>query len=229
MEKILGVHFKDKSLLQEALIHRSYLNEHPDCSLQHNERLEFLGDSVLELLVSEHLYKEFKKPEGEMTNLRAALVNTDILGKVAKELKIGNYLCLSKGEARDTGRARIALLANTLEAIIGAIYLDQGLEKTRQFVEKNILNALPGVLKKKIIKDPKTQFQEMVQEKLRITPHYEVLQEWGPDHERRFLVGLYLDKRVIAKGEGFSKQEAEEKAAYEALKTMENKQSERLE
>lgn len=221
LEKILEVHFKNQNLLKIALTHRSYLNEHPEFLKEHNERLEFLGDSVLELLVSEYLYEKFQKPEGEMTNLRAALVNSEILGKIAKKLKIEDYLFLSKGEAKDINRARMALLANALEAIIGAIYLDQGMEKARSFVKKNILILLPDILKKKIIKDPKTQFQEIAQERFSITPHYKVLREWGPDHEKRFLIGLYLNKKIITKGEGFSKQEAEEKAANKALKSIE--------
>jgi len=219
LEEILEVRFKNKDLLQEALIHRSYINEHPECSLENNERLEFLGDSALELLVSEYLYKKFEKPEGEMTNLRAALVNSKILSEIAKKLKIGDYLFFSKGEAKDSNsRARMALLANALEAVIGAIYLDQGINKTRKFVKKNILSALPNILKRKIIKDPKTQLQEITQEKFRVIPHYKVLKEWGPDHARKFLIGLYLNRKILAKGEGCSKQEAEENAARVGLK-----------
>jgi len=220
LEKILEVHFKNQSLLQEALIHRSYLNEHPECSLEHNERLEFLGDSVLELLVSEYLYKEFQRPEGEMTNIRAALVNSGALAEIAKKLKIEDYLFLSRGEAKDTGRARMVLLANALEAIIGAIYLDQGLARASRFVKKNVLSVLPNIIEKEIIKDPKTQFQEITQEKFRVTPRYEVLKEWGPDHAKRFLIGLYLNKTIVAQGQGFSKQEAEEAAARKALQAL---------
>jgi len=220
LENILEVSFKNQNLFQEALIHRSYLNEHPECSLKHNERLEFLGDSVLELLVSEYLYKEFQRPEGEMTNLRAALVNSETLGEIAKKLKIEDYLFLSKGEAKDTGRARTVLLANALEAIIGAIYLDKGLTEASRFIRKNILSALPDILKKEIIKDSKTQFQEISQERFRVTPRYEVLKEWGPDHAKRFLVGLYLNKTIMAQGQGFSKQEAEEAAARKALQAL---------
>lgn len=220
LEKSLKVNFKDKKLLKEALIHRSYLNECPECPFEHNERLEFLGDSVLELLVSEYLYKNFRKPEGEMTDLRASLVNFENLANIARKFKIEEFLFLSKGEAKDTGRARVAISANTLEAIIGAIYLDQGLEKAREFVRENILSLLPEILQKKVIKDPKTQLQEIAQAKFSITPHYEVLKEWGPDHKREFLVGAYLDKKLIAKGQGLSKQEAEEKAAQGALQTI---------
>ncbi|MFH0987570.1 MAG: ribonuclease III [Patescibacteria group bacterium] len=220
LEKILGVHFTNKELLRNALTHRSYLNENPGFSTEHNERLEFLGDSILELLVSECLFKELKRPEGEMTNLRAALVNSESLSEIAKELEIEKYLFLSRGEAKDTGRARASILANALEAIIGAIYLDRGIEETRCFVRNNILNLLKDVLEKKVIKDYKTQFQESAQEKYSITPSYKVLREWGPDHEKKFLVGVFLNKNIIAKGQGFSKQEAEEEAARIALKEL---------
>jgi ribonuclease-3 len=143
------------------------------------------------------------------------------LSEIAKKLKIENHLFFSKGEAKDSNsRARTALLANALEAVIGAIYLDQGINKTRRFVKKNILSALPNILKRKIIKDPKTQLQEITQEKFRVTPHYKVLKEWGPDHAKKFLIGLYLNKKVLAKGEGCSKQEAEESAARLGLKKM---------
>ncbi len=220
IEKVFGVHFKNKNLLKQALTHRSYLNEHPKLSLQHNERLEFLGDAVLELAVSEYLYKNLQKPEGEMTNLRAALVNTKNLANVAKGLEIDDYLLLSKGERRDTGRAREALMANALEAIIGAIYLDQGFEKARTFIEKNIITpCLPELLQKKVIKDAKSYFQEIVQEKVGITPSYQMLREWGPDHKKQFEVGVCLGKEVIAKGQGFSIKEAEEAAAKKALKS----------
>jgi ribonuclease-3 len=220
LEKVLGVHFRNQKLLLEALTHRSYLNEYPEPSLEHNERLEFLGDAVLELLVSEYLYKNFKKPEGEMTNLRAALVNAKTLANVAKNLYIENYLLLSKGEKNDTSRAREALLANALEAIIGAIYLDQGIESAGKFIEKNILSLLPRVLKREVIKDAKSRFQEVAQEKFGITPDYKVLKEWGPDHQKQFQVGAYLEKKLIAQGQGFSIKEAEEEAAKKALRAL---------
>ncbi len=218
LEEILGVHFKNKNLLKTALTHKSYLNEHPKASQEHNERLEFLGDAVLEFLVTDYLYKNFNKPEGEMTALRASLVNSQQLAQVARILKIESYLLLSKGEQKDKGRARISILANALEAIIGAIYLDQGIEKTREFVKANILVHLPEIIQKGKFQDPKSRFQEIAQEKFAITPTYQTLKEWGPDHQREFLVGVYLDKKLIAKGHGFSKQEAEEEAAREALK-----------
>ena len=221
LEEVLGVHFKNKNLLRQALIHRSYLNEHPKLPLQHNERLEFLGDAVLELAVSEHLYKNLNKPEGEMTNLRAALVNTNNLSGIAKKLGIEDYLWLSKGEKKDTGRAREVLLANALEAIIGATYLDKGFETARDFIKKNILiPCLPKLLQKKVIKDAKSYFQEIVQEKIGVTPSYQVIKEWGPDHKKQFEVGVYLDKKLIATGQGFSIKEAEEKAAEKAIEDL---------
>lgn len=223
LENILGVHFKDRKLLQSALTHRSYLNEHPEFSQEyreHNERLEFLGDAVLELLVSEHLYNNFQKPEGEMTNLRAALVNSEALSKIAKSLKIEDYLLLSKGEKKDVGRARTLILANALEAVIGAFYIDQGIEKTRIFIKRNILSCLPNILQAETIKDPKSRFQEIAQEKFGITPNYKVLKEWGPDHQRKFSIGVYLNEKLIAQGQGFSKQEAEEETAQKALKQL---------
>ncbi|MCD6094891.1 ribonuclease III [bacterium] len=221
LEEILGVHFKNKNLIRTALTHRSYLNEHPNVPQEHNERLEFLGDAVLEFLVTDYLYKSFKnKPEGELTALRAALVNSQRLAEVARTLKIENYLLLSKGEEKDKGRARISILENTMEAIIGAIYLDQGIERAKEFVKNNILVHLPEILQKGEIRDPKSQFQELAQERFAITPTYSTLKEWGPDHRREFLVGVYLGKKLIAKGHGFSKQEAEEEAAREALKNL---------
>jgi len=220
LEQKLDLKFKNKNLLITALTHRSYLNEHPEVSLEHNERLEFLGDAVLEFLVSEYLYKNFQKPEGEMTNLRAALVNTKALADVAKNLYIEEYLFLSKGEKNDKGRARESLLANALEAIIGATYLDQGIEIARKFVEKNILKNLPEILKKRDIKDAKSRFQEIAQEKFKITPEYKVLKEWGPDHQKQFQVGVYLGNKLIEKGQGFSIKEAEEEAANKALKSL---------
>lgn len=218
LEEKLGITFNNKDLLQQALIHRSYLNENPDFPLGHNERLEFLGDAVLELIVTEYLYRNYPHPEGELTNWRAALVNAKMLAEIAHRLGIDNYLLLSRGEAKDTGRARQCILANALEALIGAIYLDQGYEKAGQFVEQEILRELPQVLEKKLYRDPKSRFQEEAQDRVGITPTYEVLNEWGPDHAKHFVVGLYLEKELVSQGEGISKQEAQEKAAQEGLR-----------
>jgi ribonuclease-3 len=220
LEKNLGLEFKNRDLLIEAFCHRSYLNEHPDFYLPHNERLEFLGDAVLELIVTEYLYKKYpEKNEGELTNWRAALVNAKTLGELAKDLGFNDFLLLSKGEEKETGKARLYILANTFEALIGAIYLDQGYEVAKNFVEKNLIERkLPEIIEKGLFKDPKTRFQEEAQERVKITPTYKVLEEWGPDHAKHFVVGVFLGNELIAKGEGTSKQEAEEEAAKNALK-----------
>jgi ribonuclease-3 len=220
LEKNLGLEFKNRDLLIEAFCHRSYLNEHPDFPLPHNERLEFLGDAVLELIVTEYLYKKYpEKNEGELTNWRAALVNAKILGELAKNLGFNDFLLLSKGEEKETGKARLYILANTFEALIGAIYLDQGYEVAKNFVEKNLIEKkLPEIIEKGLFKDPKTRFQEEAQERVKITPTYKVLEEWGPDHAKHFIVGVFLGNELVAKGEGTSKQEAEEEAAKNALK-----------
>ena len=222
-EKQVGIVFKDKNLLKQAFTHRSYLNENPDSDLYHNERLEFLGDAVLELIVTEHLYKNYPdKPEGELTTWRAALVNARMLAIVAKDLKLGDYLLLSHGEARETGKARDYILANATEALLGALYLDQGLKACKIIIEQYILSKLPQVLEEKLFEDAKSQFQELAQEKIGITPSYQVLKEWGPDHEKNFEVGVALEKKLIAKGVGTSKQEAEQEAAKAALRKQEN-------
>jgi ribonuclease-3 len=215
----IGITFKDKDLITQALTHRSYLNEYPKWNLPHNERLEFLGDAVLELIVTEALFDKFpKQPEGQLTVLRAALVNYQILAKVAENIDLDDYILMSRGERKDTGRAREVILANAIEAVIGAIYLDQGFEKTRTFVLKFILVHLDEVLKTKSYKDAKSELQEIVQEKLRVTPTYAVRGELGPAHERRFTMGVYFGDKLIAEGEGLSKQDAEIEAAKNALK-----------
>lgn len=218
VEKIIGVEFKNQELLKQALIHRSYLNENPDMGLDHNERLEFLGDAVLELVVTEYLYKTYKNPEGELTSWRAALVNAESLARIAKKIDLNGFLFLSRGEAKDKGKARDAILANTVEAIIGAIYLDSGIKSAEKFIEKNVLTWLPEILEKKMYQDAKSFFQERIQDTYNITPHYEVLSESGPDHLKNFVVGAFVGPKMIAKGEGSSKQEAQQAAAQQALK-----------
>lgn len=218
LEKKIGIRFNNKDLLQQALVHRSYLNENPDFSLEDNERLEFLGDAVLEIVVTEYLYQNYPNPEGELTNWRAALVNTKMLSEKADCLGMNNYLLLSRGEAKDEGRARQYILANTFEALVGAIFLDQGYKKVSQFIKKEILKELPKIIKQKLYQDPKSSFQEESQDKFGLTPVYKVIKEWGPDHAKQFIVGLYLDQKLIAKGQGASKQEAQEKAAEASLK-----------
>ncbi|MDO8663244.1 MAG: ribonuclease III [Candidatus Wildermuthbacteria bacterium] len=218
LEKRLDIKFKNKDLLTQAFCHRSYLNENPDFYLSQNERLEFLGDAVLELVVTEYLYQEYpKKPEGELTNWRAALVNAKILGDLAKELKFDDFLLLSKGEAKELGKSRQYILANTFEALVGAAYLDLGYKKIKEFIEKNLIKKLPMIIANELFRDAKSTFQEQSQERAKITPIYKVLEEWGPDHAKQFIIGVFLDKELVAKGEGMSKQEAEESAAKNAL------------
>lgn len=219
LEKKLGLKFKNKDLLIQAFTHRSYLNENSTFYLAHNERMEFLGDAVLELAVTEYLYKEFpKESEGELTTWRAALVNADTLSQIAKEINFNDYLLLSKGEAKDTGKARDYILANCLEAFIGAVYLDQGYKKSKEFIDKVLIKELSMILEHGLFRDAKSHFQEQAQEKARITPTYKVLDEQGPDHAKNFVIGIFLGEKLIAKGEGSSKQEAEEQAAKNALK-----------
>ncbi|HDQ16785.1 MAG TPA: ribonuclease III [Candidatus Vogelbacteria bacterium] len=219
LEKKINIEFKDKELLQRALTHRSYLNEHREFTGGHNERLEFLGDAILELSVTDYLYNFYpQKTEGELTSYRAALVNTFHLAEVAKRLKVGDYLLLSKGEARDIGRARQYILANTMESLIGAIYLDKGYGKADEFIKTEILSSAEETIKKNLSRDTKSRFQEKAQEIEGITPTYQVLEESGPDHNKNFLIGLYLDDKLIATGKGHSKQEAEQKAAQAGLK-----------
>jgi ribonuclease-3 len=215
----IGITFKNKDLIVEALTHRSYLNEYPRWHLPHNERLEFLGDAVLELIVTETLFGKFpEQPEGQLTVLRAALVNYQILARIAESIDLQDFILMSRGERKDTGRAREVILANAIEAVIGAIYLDQGFEKTRAFVEKFVLVRLDEVLKTKSYKDAKSELQEIVQEKLKVTPTYAVRGESGPAHERRFTMGVYFGDKLIALGEGLSKQDAEIEAAKNALR-----------
>ena len=217
LESKIGFSFKDKDLLLTALTHRSYLNENPGWRLDHNERLEFLGDAVLELVVTEYLFKNYPNPEGEMTNWRAALVNANILSKITGEFDLNDYVLLSRGEAKDTGRARQYILANAIEALIGAIYLDQGYEPCIEFINRFVLKELPTIIEKRLYRDAKSSFQEMAQDKVGITPTYEVLKEWGPDHARNFEVGVFLEKELIGTGQGPSKQEAQQQAAEDAL------------
>jgi len=219
LEKSIGIKFKNHDLLGQAFVHRSYLNENPGCGLEHNERLEFLGDAVMELVVTNHLFKSYpNNPEGDLTTWRAALVNSKMLAEIASKLRFNDYLMLSKGEGQDTGRARQFILANTFEAIVGAIYLDGGFEKAEKFLEKNLLCEFKRVLEQKLYLDPKSHFQEEAQGKMGITPSYELVKEEGPDHCKNFEVGVYLNGDLIAVGKGPSKQTAQEQAAKEALK-----------
>ena len=218
LEQKIKIQFKDRNLLQSALTHRSYLNENRRWPLAHNERLEFLGDAVLELITTEHLYRNFPNPEGELTNLRSALVNYKMLSEIAAALGLEQYILLSRGESKDTGRARQVILANAFEALIGAIYMDQGFEVSRNFINDFVIDKLAAIVAGGQVLDPKSKFQELAQEKLGVTPHYKVLAEWGPDHNKNFEVGVFINDRQIAKGVGSSKQEAEISAAENGLK-----------
>lgn len=215
----LEIKFNNQDLLKQVFVHRSYINEHPSFKLPHNERLEFLGDAVLELIVTEYLYQNYKNPEGELTNWRASLVNADMLASLARDLGLEDYLYLSKGEAKDkNNKARDYILANAFEALIGAIYLDQGYIIAQRFIEKNLISKLSYIIEHGLYLDAKSRFQEQAQEKVGVTPSYYVLGEKGPDHAKHFKIGVFLEDELVAEGEGFSKQEAETKAAENALK-----------
>lgn len=220
LEKILGVTFTNKDILRQALVHRSYLNENPDFGLDHNERLEFLGDAVLELVVTDYLYHHYNLPEGELTNLRAAVVKGEMLSRIAEELGLNEYLFLSRGERRDIGKARLYILANVVEAVIGAVYIDQGYEAAATLIQARIITKLPSVIEQGLHIDNKSRFQEQAQEKFRITPTYEVLHENGLDHAKEFTVGVFVGDKKMGEGYGSSKQEAQQHAAKEALKKL---------
>ena len=219
LEKRLDLKFNNKDLLMQAFVHRSYLNENPEFVLEQNERLEFLGDAVIELVITEYLYKEYPdKHEGELTNWRAALVNAKMLSSLAEELGFNDFLLLSRGESKELGKARQYILANTFEAFIGSMYLDLGYDSADTFIKKYLLKKLPDIIRKKLYKDSKSHFQEEAQDKAGITPIYKIIKEWGPDHKKKFTVGVFLNEELVAEGEGYSKQEAEEEAARKALK-----------
>lgn len=218
-EKKIKIIFKDKNLLKQAFIHRSYINENPSTGLSHNERLEFLGDAVLELVVTNYLYKKYPLfAEGELTSIRSALVNALIISEVASDLGMNDFLLLSKGEAKDNGKARSYILANTYEAYIGAIYLDRGYEVVKDFVTTSLLYKTDEIVNKKLWRDAKSLVQERAQEFCFVTPSYKVLSQMGPDHDKHFTVGILFGDSLIAEGKGKSKQEAEQKAAENALK-----------
>ncbi len=219
LEEKIGVSFNNKDHLVQAFVHRSYLNEHRDFPVSHNERLEFLGDAVLELVVTEYLFANYLNPEGELTNWRAALVNATMCATVANDIGMEEYLFLSHGESKDAGtKAREYILANAIEALIGAIYIDQGWDMSKQFITRWVITKLPEVLDLGLWMDPKSRFQESAQEICGVTPTYRVLEETGPDHAKQFVVGVYLDKEKVAEGSGGSKQEAQVAAAEAGLK-----------
>jgi ribonuclease III len=215
-EKI-GFSFNDQDLLQQVFVHRSYLNEHKSYTLDHNERLEFLGDAVLELVVTDHLYRSFPNPEGELTIWRSALVKGETLAGIAHEMGLPDLLLLSKGEAKSGGSTKAYLLANTLEALLGALYLDQGYSACEQFVHQHIISLLPDILSSGSFIDPKSRLQEYTQEHFNQTPQYIVTEEVGPDHAKTFTVEVRIVDRVLAVGSGLSKQAAQVAAARSAL------------
>ena len=214
----LGLQFNDPSLLRQAFTHRSYLNEHRGEDGGHNERLEFLGDAVLELIATHFLYEKYpERDEGDLTAYRAALVNAVTCAEVANEIGMNDFLLLSRGESKDTGRARSILLANAFEALVGAIYLDLGYEVARQFINKHLFPKIDDIVRDRLWQDAKSALQEKAQESDGVTPHYEVIKETGPDHDKHFIVGVYVKDTLLAQGDGKSKQEAEQSAAREAL------------
>jgi len=214
LEQTLGFSFLEPIHLLTAITHRSYLNEHREATQNHNERYEFLGDAVLELVVTDFLFHKFpEKPEGELTAIRAALVNTNSLAAAATGLGVNPFLLLSKGEERDTGRARQYILANTFESLIGAVYLDRGYDASKEFIAQHLFDKTDTIVAKRLWQDAKSRFQELSQEHIGVTPNYETLNQTGPDHDRVFTVGVYLGSEKIAEGKGRSKQEAEQAAA----------------
>jgi len=215
----LKVKFKNSDLLLQAVTHRSYLNEHRNFKFDHNERLEFLGDAVVELVVTDYLYNNYPNPEGELTNWRASLVNAKMLAKKAKELEVEDFIQMSRGETKDRdSKAREYILANAFEAVVGAIYLDGGYKTAEEFISRVLFPELTDILENELYRDPKSKFQEKAQELFTVTPHYEVMSETGPDHAKKFKVGLYISKEFVAEGNGTSKQEAQEDAARTGLK-----------
>lgn len=220
LETMLGAVFSNKVTLLTAITHRSYLNEHREATQDHNERLEFLGDAVLELAVTDYLFQKYpEKPEGDLTAIRAALVNTVSLSESAASLGINDFLLMSKGEAKDTGRARQYILANAFEACIGALYLDLGYEAAVAFIARELFPKTDRIVEKRLWQDPKSRFQELAQEHVSITPTYELLSQEGPDHDRVFTIGVFLRHEKVAEGKGRSKQEAEQSAAEKAIET----------
>ncbi|MBP6974639.1 MAG: ribonuclease III [Candidatus Pacebacteria bacterium] len=218
-ETSIGIEFKNKELLKQAFIHRSYLNENRSIKLEHNERLEFLGDAVLELVITDYLYKKYpEKDEGELTAYRSSLVNSVTLATAAEKIGMNSFLLLSKGESKDTGRARQVILANTFESLVGALYIDQGYNMAAKFIAEQLFGLIEGIVENRTFIDAKSRFQEEAQEKVGATPLYKLLKENGPDHNKVFTVGVFLREEMIVMGEGKSKQEAEQDAAEKALK-----------
>lgn len=218
LQKIIGVTYTDEIHLLTAMTHRSYLNEHREATQEHNERYEFLGDAVLELVVTDFLFKKYpEKPEGELTAIRAALVNTTTLSAASSKLGLNEFLLLSKGEAKDMGRARLYILANTFEAVVGSLYQDQGYDASQKFIANQLFDLTEEIVEKRLWQDAKSRFQELAQEHTNVTPTYETLNQEGPDHDRIFTVGVFVKDEKIAEGKGRAKQEAEQAAAENAI------------
>jgi ribonuclease-3 len=225
LEVKLGIKFKDITILEKAFTHRSYLNEHRGEGLENNERLEFLGDAVLELIISSYLYKNYpEKSEGELTNIRAAVVRTESLAEESRNLDFGKYLRMSKGEEDSGGKDKDYLLANTFEAVLGAIYLDQGFNVCIEYLGETLLHKVSNIVEKNLFIDPKTQAQELIQAQFKVTPLYEVIKEEGPDHDKKFTVALKVNQKEMGRGSGSSKQKAEEEAAKMAIDTINNEE-----
>ncbi len=224
VEKKLGLKFKNTDLLKNALTHRSYLNENRGENLENNERLEFLGDAVLELIISTELFVKYpNKTEGELTSIRSAIVRTESLAEESRRLDIGKHILMSKGEKDSGGADKDFILANTYEALLGAMYLDHGLKECKNFVKRTALKKLPKVINDELFIDPKTKIQELVQAKYKVTPTYQVVKEHGPEHDKSFTVTLKIGNKVIAEGSGLSKQKAEEDAAQKAIDILEKR------
>jgi len=219
----LHVTFNDIELLLTAFTHRSYLNEHKKTVKEHNERLEFLGDAVLELVVTEYLYATYSEPEGILTNWRSSLVRTESIGAAAAKCGFEPLLRLSRGEKRGTDRARAQILANSFEAVIGALYVDQGYEATKRFITENILSTFDTILETGSWMDPKSHLQELAQSQEAATPVYKVMSEVGPDHDKTFTVGVFVNDKLRGQGTGPSKQAAQQQAADAALAYYQNK------
>jgi len=223
VQEILDTKLENEDLFRTAFTHRSYLNEHPNSKYKSNERLEFLGEAVLQLASSEYLFQKYENsPEGDMTNYRSAIVCTSSIGAEAKRLGYGEMLFLSNGEESTGGRTREYILANTFEAVLGALYLEKGFDFCRKFLEKELFYKIEKVIEEEKYKDAKSLFQEKAQEKYGITPTYKIEDSWGPDHEKNFKVGVFLDNDLWGEGRGKSKQKAEQDAAEKALKKIDN-------
>lgn len=222
IERKVNIKYKNRELLKTAFTHRSYLNESKEPNIKSNERLEFLGDAVLQFLSSQYIFSKYPDlPEGELTNLRSHIVNTESLSAESKRLNFDNYLLISKGE-KNTAATSAYIMANAFEAFLGSLYLDQNIDVCNKFLHDNLFYKADELIKEGNLKDPKSLYQEIAQEKFNITPNYEVISEVGPDHEKEFVVGLYLDTKLVSKGSGASKRKAQQDAAKKALNNLDS-------